>query len=139
VIVLVLALVYAELGAAYPVTDGTSRIPHIAFGPIAGFASGWLAWLGSVTLAPIEVEAALQYLTPKVHAFALMQQNGSAVVLIAAGFGVGVVLLLLFAVINVLGVPRLRSTSIHCLTRCRRCNDPLTPVNTPVGQSVAAT
>lgn len=111
VIVLVLALVYAELGAAYPVTGGTSRIPHIAFGPIAGFSSGWLAWLGSVTLAPIEVEAALQYLTPKVHAVTLTQQKGSAVVLTAAGFAVGAVLLLLFAVINVLGVRRLSDSN----------------------------
>ena len=116
VIVLVLALVYAELGAAYPVTGGTSRIPHIAFGPIAGFSSGWLAWLGSVTLAPIEVEAALQYLTPKVHAVTLTQQKGSAVILTAAGFAVGAVLLLLFAVINVLGVRKLSDSNNAIVT-----------------------
>ena len=116
VIVLVLALVYAELGAAYPVTGGTSRIPHIAFGPIAGFSSGLLAWLGSVTLAPIEVEAALQYLTPKVHAVTLTQEKGSAVVLTAAGFAVGAVLLLLFAVINVLGVRKLSDSNNAIVT-----------------------
>ncbi|HEX4432086.1 MAG TPA: APC family permease [Frankiaceae bacterium] len=111
VIVLALALVYAEIGAAYPVAGGTSRVPHIAFGPIAGFASGWLAWLGSVTLAPIEVEAALQYLTPKIHAVTLTHTKGDAVVLTAAGFGVGAVLLLLFATINVLGVRKLSESN----------------------------
>jgi amino acid transporter len=111
VIVLALALVYAEIGAAYPVAGGTSRVPHIAFGPIAGFASGWLAWLGSVTLAPIEVEAALQYLTPKIHAVTLTHTKGDAVVLTAAGFGVGAVLLLLFATINVLGVRKLSDSN----------------------------
>src|ERR1700760_1604082 len=92
VIVVALALVYAELGAAYPVAGGTSRVPHIAFGPIAGFASGWVAWLGTVTLAPIEVEAALQYLTPKIHAVTLTHTHGDAVVLTAARYGVGAVL-----------------------------------------------
>ncbi len=111
VIVLVLALVYAELGAAYPVAGGTSRIPHIAFGPIAGFASGWVAWLGTVTLAPIEVEAALQYLTPKIHAVTLTHTKGEAVILTGAGFGVGAVLLLIFATINVLGVRKLSDSN----------------------------
>ncbi len=111
VIVLALALVYAEIGAAYPVAGGTSRVPHIAFGPIAGFASGWLAWLGSVTLAPIEVEAALQYLTPKIHFVTLTHTKGEAVVLTGAGFGVGAVLLLLFATINVLGVRKLSDSN----------------------------
>ncbi len=116
VIVLVLALVYAEIGAAYPVTGGTSRIPHIAFGPVAGFTSGWLAWLGSVTLAPIEVEAALQYLTPKIHAVTLTQQKGTAVVLTGAGYVVGALLLLLFAVINVLGVRKLSDSNNAVVT-----------------------
>ena len=111
VIVLALALVYAELGAAYPVAGGTSRVPHIAFGPIAGFASGWLAWLGTVTLAPIEVEAALQYLTPKIHAVTLTHTKGDAVILTGAGFGVGAVLLLLFAAINVMGVRKLSESN----------------------------
>lgn len=58
-VVVLLALVYAELGAAYPLAGGTLRYPHFAFGSTAGFTAGWLAWIGSVTLAPIEVEVAL--------------------------------------------------------------------------------
>ena len=116
VIVLALALVYAELGAAYPVTGGTSRVPHIAFGPVAGFTSGWFAWLGSVTLAPIEVEAALQYLTPKISAVQLTQSKGSVVVLTGAGLIVGAALLLLFAVINVLGVRKLSESNNVAVT-----------------------
>jgi hypothetical protein len=56
-----LALVHAELGAAYPVAGGTARFPAFAFGPLAGFAAGWMAWLQAVSLAPIEVEATLSY------------------------------------------------------------------------------
>ena len=47
----------------YPVAGGSARFPHYAFGSLAGFAGGWFAFLGAVTTAPIEVEAALQYST----------------------------------------------------------------------------
>src|SRR5438094_5817341 len=37
VIMATLALIHAELGAAYPVAGGTARFPRIAFGTLAGF------------------------------------------------------------------------------------------------------
>src|SRR5471030_1719984 len=40
----VLALVHAELGSAYPVAGGTARFPYFAFGTLAGFTAGWVAW-----------------------------------------------------------------------------------------------
>src|SRR4051812_17858912 len=58
----VLALIHAELGAAYPVAGGTARFPLFAFGSITGFIAGWSAWLQAVAIAPIEVEASLAYL-----------------------------------------------------------------------------
>jgi amino acid transporter len=56
---ILLALVHAELGGMFPVAGGSARFPHYAFGSLAGFAGGWFAFLGAVTTAPIEVEAAL--------------------------------------------------------------------------------
>src|SRR5258706_16143157 len=44
-----LAMVHAELGAAYPVAGGTARFPGFAFGALAGLAAGWTAWLQAVT------------------------------------------------------------------------------------------
>src|SRR5262249_56458753 len=58
---LLLALIHAELGGMYPVAGGSARFPHFAFGSLIGFSAGWFAFLGAVTTAPIEVEAALQY------------------------------------------------------------------------------
>ena len=58
----VLALIHAELGAAYPVAGGTARFPYFAFGNLAGFVAGWSAWLQAVAIAPIEVEASISYL-----------------------------------------------------------------------------
>src|SRR3984957_7377619 len=60
-IIIVLALVHAELGGLFPVTGGTSRFPHYAFGSLAGATFGWFAYLQAASVAPIEVLAALQY------------------------------------------------------------------------------
>src|SRR5919199_4424459 len=62
-VMMLLALVHAELGSMYPVAGGSARYPHFSFGSIVGFAIGWIVWVGAVTVAPIEVEAALQYCT----------------------------------------------------------------------------
>src|SRR5438132_10022447 len=56
-----LALTYAELGAAYPVAGGGARFPYYSHGPIAGFTAGWASWLQAVFIAPIEVLAAIAY------------------------------------------------------------------------------
>ncbi len=59
--ILVLALVHAELGAMYPVSGGSARFPHYAFGGAAGASFGWFSWLQAATVAPIEVSAMISY------------------------------------------------------------------------------
>jgi amino acid transporter len=103
VAVLLLALVHAELGSMFPVAGGSARFPHYAYGGLAGFTVGWIAWLGAVTTAPIEVEAALQYSTHWVSWFTHTSASGTTY-LTWPGYFVAVVLMLLFTVINVLGV-----------------------------------
>src|SRR5215212_4124083 len=63
IIMIILALVHAELGSMYPVAGGSARYPHFAFGSLAGFTTGWIVWVGAVTVAPIEVLAIMQYMT----------------------------------------------------------------------------
>src|SRR5919107_5567991 len=58
---LVLALIHAELGAMFPVSGGTARFPHYAFGGAVGASFGWFSWLQAATVAPIEVMAVIQY------------------------------------------------------------------------------
>jgi amino acid transporter len=109
VFVLILALIHAELGGAYPVAGGSMRFPHYSFGGLIGFASGWVAWLGSVTVAPIEVEAALQYFTHYVSW--LTKTSGGETVLTAQGYAVAVVLMAIFTVVNILGVRKLAQSN----------------------------
>jgi len=99
VIIVLLALVHSELGAAYPLAGGTGRWPRLVFGAFGGFTAGWVAWLQAVTIAPIEVEAALSYLDHQWHG--LITGTGA---LTPIGLGVGTALMLLFTVINILGV-----------------------------------
>ncbi|MDT7594797.1 MAG: hypothetical protein QOJ06_343 [Pseudonocardiales bacterium] len=99
VIIVLLALVHSELGAAYPLAGGTGRWPRLAFGSLGGFTAGWVAWLQAVTIAPIEVEAALSYLDHKWHG--LINDVGA---LTPMGLGAATALMLLFTVINILGV-----------------------------------
>jgi amino acid transporter len=106
---LLLALVHAELGSMYPVAGGSARYPHFSYGSIVGFAIGWIVWVGAVTVAPIEVEAALQYFT---HYFPwLTSTTGGVTVLTGAGIFVSVVLMLIFTIINLIGIKLLSESN----------------------------
>jgi amino acid transporter len=109
-----LALVHAELGAAYPVSGGTARYPHYAFGSLAGHTCGWMAWLGSALLAPVEVEAALTYANGRLGLPALTHATSSSATPTLTAFGIGAasVLMLLFTVINVIGVRRMSDSNV---------------------------
>src|SRR5216684_1172511 len=61
VVVIILALCHAELGAMYPVSGGTARFPHFAFGSTAGVGFGFFSYLQAVTIAPVECFAFMQY------------------------------------------------------------------------------
>jgi amino acid transporter len=106
----VLALIHAELGAAYPVAGGTARFPYFAFGALAGFTAGWAAWLQAVTIAPIEVEASISYLAStgwaKQH-LVMLHENGT---LNGTGLVIATAAMLLFTVVN-LGGAKLLSDS----------------------------
>jgi amino acid transporter len=108
-IMILLALIHAELASAYPVAGGSARFPLYAFGGLVGFASGWFAFIGAVTTAPIEVEAALQYASNYVSG--LYRTSGTTVILTPEGYAVAGVLMLIFSIINMLGVQWLAETN----------------------------
>ena len=103
IMLIVLALIHADLGAAYPVAGGTSRYPHYAFGGFAGFNAGWTTYLQAVAIAPLEVEASLSYVN-SVGAvsknFPLVHSDGT---LTPQGIVIGVLAMALFAFINLGG------------------------------------
>ncbi|WAL66138.1 APC family permease [Amycolatopsis cynarae] len=111
VILAALALIHAELGAAYPVAGGTARFPALAFGVLAGFTGGWVAWLQAVAIAPIEVEASLAYLDNIVWVrehLNLLHADGTLTV---SGFAWASLLMALFTVVNIVGVKLLSESN----------------------------
>jgi amino acid transporter len=109
--ILLIALVYAELGTMFPLSGGVVRYPHMSFGSFASYTSGWITWVAVATTAPIEVEAALQYGTKyapftKEHCVSACSSKAPEVVhtLTALGYAVAVVLMAVFVVVNYYGI-----------------------------------
>jgi len=111
VMLALLALVHAELGAAYPAAGGTARFPRFVFGPLAGFTAGWMAWLQAVSIAPIEVEATLSYIDHiswvNSHV-SLLRVDGT---LTPSGLLIASLFMLAFTVINLVGVKVMAETN----------------------------
>jgi len=108
VIIIVLALVHAELGGMFPISGGTARFPHYSFGGAAGASFGWFSWLQAASVAPVEVEAMIQYAQHWSWAESWMttkQLNGAPqLVLTGTGIAIAVALMAVFVAINFLGV-----------------------------------
>ncbi|MET8541926.1 APC family permease [Kitasatospora sp. NPDC004799] len=106
--IVLLALVHAELGGLFPVAGGTARYPHYAFGGFAGMSFGWFTWLQAATIAPIEVQAMINYARHWTWARGLLHDD---LTLTGTGFVVAAVLLGLFVAVNFLGVRLLAHTN----------------------------
>jgi amino acid transporter len=105
VMILLIALCYAELGTMFPLAGGVVRFPHIAFGSFASYTSGWITWVAVATTAPIEVEAALQYATKYADFTEPHMVDGEEVhTLTTLGYASAVVLMAVFVVVNYYGV-----------------------------------
>ena len=108
VAILVLALVHAELGGMYPVSGGSARFPHYAFGGAAGASFGWFSFLQAATVAPIEVSAVINYATHYSFASGWLNKDQT---LTASGLVVAIVLMAIISSINFLGVRALAATN----------------------------
>ena len=100
VIVIILALCHAELGGMYPVSGGTARFPHFAFGSVAGISFGFFSWLQAITVAPIECFAVMQYGSYYWHGL----YNSTTGNVTGLGFGMTIVLMAIFTAINFLAI-----------------------------------
>ena len=104
VTVIFLALVHAELGGMYPVSGGTARFPHFAFGSVAGISFGFFSWIQAVTVAPIECFAVMQYGSYYWHGLFNATANGGKGNVTGLGFVMTIVLLMIFTALNFLAM-----------------------------------
>ena len=106
VAVIFLALVHAELGGMYPVSGGTARFPHLAYGSVAGISFGFFSWVQAITVAPIECFAVMQYGSYYWHGLYDVNANGGTGKgnVTGLGFAMTVVLLVIFTALNFLAM-----------------------------------
>ncbi|MFI0940607.1 APC family permease [Streptomyces sp. NPDC021020] len=103
VMILLIGLCFAELGTMFPLSGGVVRFPHLSFGSFASFTMGWITWIAAATVAPIEVEGALQYATKWAH-FTNAHPSTGTHTLTGLGYAVAVVAMAFFVTLNYFGI-----------------------------------
>src|SRR5436190_22977241 len=105
VMIMLVGLTYAELGTMFPVSGGVVRFPHFAFGAFASYLMGWITWLAAASVAPIEVEAAIQYASNYIGGLThtAAGSGGNPVLTFPLGYAVAVALMAIFCWVNLMG------------------------------------
>jgi amino acid transporter len=63
IVILFVALTFAELGAMFPESGGSIRYGFYSHGSLVGFVAGWATWIAVVSVIPVEAEASVQYMS----------------------------------------------------------------------------
>ena len=102
VVILAIALTYAELGAMFPESGGMVRYARYSHGSLVGFVSGWANWIAIVSVIPIEAEASIQYMSTWPYSWAHgLYSNGS---LTPPALGLAALLVIGYFMLNYWGV-----------------------------------
>jgi amino acid transporter len=103
IVILFVALTYAELGAMFPESGGAVRYGHYSHGSLVGFVAGWAAWIAIVSVIPVEAQASVQYMSSWpyawTHALYVHAAHGQGE-LTPAGLGICVVLVVIYFLLN---------------------------------------
>jgi amino acid transporter len=98
VLVAILALPYAELGSAFPITGGVYSLPRLALGDFAGYMMGWGYTLGAITGTAAILDIFVTYLNFYIPGLAI------GMTLTWVGVVLSVVFLWLLTALNIIGV-----------------------------------
>ncbi len=99
IIILFIALVYAEISGAIPRSGSIVRYPHLSHGGYTGFVLGWAYLLSAVTVPTIEAEAVIAYASSYFPSW--VTPSG---ILSSQGIAVALGLLVLFFFLNYAGI-----------------------------------
>jgi basic amino acid/polyamine antiporter, APA family len=103
IVVILMALPYAELSAAYPMTGGPYSLPRRALGNFAGFLMGWgyflYAFIGTAAIIDVFVE----YLGTYWGALITTTSTG-ALAITGLGMALGLTFLAGYTLLNIVGV-----------------------------------
>ena len=102
IIMLAIAMVFAELSTMFPVGGGSARLPFLSHGGLAGYVVGFLNWTAYLAVAPMEVTALIEY-TADIYPWLTVTEHGEKEL---SGYGLlaAIPILLLLVVLNLFGV-----------------------------------
>lgn len=109
ILMMIIALTYAELSSMLPLPGGTVRFLHFSHGTLASFTVGWLGWLASAAVPPIETMALVHYANN--YWPGLIHKVQGTMVLSEKGLAFSIALLLIISAVNFLGVRLLSKTN----------------------------
>lgn len=95
--IMLIALVYSELGSMLPAAGGLARYPKYTHGALLGFITSWILVIAGAAVSTIETEATVQYLNFYMHNL-FINQTLTHLGLIFAFF-----ILVFFFLLNLLG------------------------------------
>ncbi len=107
VLVMFIALCYAEVAGMLPRTGALVRYPHITHGSFAGFLLGWSFFLAGVTTPTIEAEAVISYASQYVPGLTFVDKASGIALLTTTGLVLATALMVIFFVVNYFGAAAL--------------------------------
>jgi amino acid transporter len=114
VIILFVALTFAELGAMFPESGGSVRYGLYSHGSLVGFVAGWATWIAVVSVIPVEAEASVQYMSSWpwdwAQALYLHAANGRGE-LTTSGLSIAACLVVIYFLLNFWSVKVFASTN----------------------------
>lgn len=100
IIMLLLALSYAELGASYPKSGGMARFAELTHGSLTGFIAGWTNWVSIVSVIPIEAVSTIRYLSSQKNQWSAWLYNPQTHALSGGGLLCAAALIFVYFLIN---------------------------------------
>jgi amino acid transporter len=103
-IIIMIALTYAELGAMFPESGGMVRYGHYSHGSLVGFIAAWSNWIAIVSVIPVEAEASVQYMAswpyPWAHDLYVRIPGAAHGELASAGLQIAAALVIVYFLLN---------------------------------------
>lgn len=101
-LVIMVALTYAEITTMLPITGGSTRFPQLTHGTFNSLFFGWITWFAVMTAPAIETQALLQYAAT--YWPSLLKHSSSTATLSGHGFIAALCLMMIFSVINIYSI-----------------------------------
>lgn len=105
----IIALTFAELSTMLPLSGGSTAYSLLSHGKMTGAIFAWITWLWTMVVAPIEVQAVLQYASNYIPN--LMEKINGVDTLTSKGLLFATLLMAILSFINIVGVKFMAETN----------------------------